>query len=61
MTDNVENLVLEHLRAIRADVARIERKLEDRTQRLGRIELTLACMASAHGHHEEATPSRAFE
>lgn len=41
-TDNVENLVLEHLKRFQAGQDRIERKLDEHTQRLGRIEITLA-------------------
>jgi hypothetical protein len=41
MIDNVENLVLEHLRAIRADMARMERKQDETITRLGRLELAV--------------------
>lgn len=44
MTDNVENLVLEHLRAIRADIARMERKQDETITRLGRLDLALASL-----------------
>jgi chromosome segregation ATPase len=53
MTDNIENLVLEHLKRFQASQDRIERKLDEHTQRLGRIEITLARLASAQGQHEE--------
>ncbi|OQW45352.1 MAG: hypothetical protein A4S12_02960 [Proteobacteria bacterium SG_bin5] len=38
MADNVENLVLEHLKGLRAIVDRIERRLEDHTNRLSNLE-----------------------
>lgn len=42
MSDNVENLMLEHLRAIRADIARMERKQDETITQLGRLELAVA-------------------
>ncbi len=53
MTDNIENLLLEHLKRFQAGQDRIERKLDEHTQRLGRIEITLARLTSAQGQHEE--------
>ncbi len=47
MTDTVENLVLEHLRAIRADIARMERKQDDTITRLGRLELAVSPLSVA--------------
>ena len=38
MTDEVENLVLEHLRAIRADVADVRRDVRDIKTRLSSLE-----------------------
>ncbi len=38
MTDNVENLVLEHLRALRAGQDRIEHKLAEMSNRLTSLE-----------------------
>jgi hypothetical protein len=43
-TDNVESLVLEHLRAIRADIAGVERKQDETITRLGRLELAVASL-----------------
>ena len=53
MTENIENLLLEHLKRFQAGQDRIERKLDEHTQRLGRIEITLARLASVQGQHEE--------
>ena len=38
MTDNVENLMLEHLKRFQATLDRIERTLNDHTARLGNLE-----------------------
>lgn len=54
MTDNVENLVLEHLRAIRGDMARMERKLDETISRLGRLELAVAGLRRDMAHTDEA-------
>lgn len=42
MSDNVEHLLLEHLRSIRSDVSDIKAALKDHTSRFGRIEIALA-------------------
>jgi len=42
MADNIDNLMLEHLKHFQATLDRVERKLGDHTQRLGRIETILA-------------------
>ncbi len=42
MTDDAQNLVLEHLRHIRASADRVEQRLDDITTRLGHIERTVA-------------------
>ncbi|WP_295581023.1 hypothetical protein [uncultured Lamprocystis sp.] len=54
MTENVENLVLEHLRAIRADIARMERKQDETITRLGRLELAVAGLRRDMAHTDEA-------
>jgi septal ring factor EnvC (AmiA/AmiB activator) len=54
MTDNVENLVLEHLRAISADIARMERKQDEVITRLGRLELAVAGLRRDMAHTDEA-------
>jgi len=42
MTDNVENLVLEHLRALRAGQDRIEHKLSELSSRMTSLETTVS-------------------
>lgn len=54
MTDNVENLLLEHLKRFQAGQDRIERKLDEHTQRLGRIETKLASLRGEIAHGDEA-------
>jgi septal ring factor EnvC (AmiA/AmiB activator) len=54
MTDNIENLVLEHLRAIRADIARMERKQDETITRLGRLELAVASLRRDVAHTDES-------
>jgi uncharacterized coiled-coil protein SlyX len=38
MTDNVENLVLEHLKRMQASLDRLERKISDLTSRVANLE-----------------------
>jgi septal ring factor EnvC (AmiA/AmiB activator) len=40
--ENIENLLLEHLKAIRADVALIKSDLKEQTHRLGRLEVSMS-------------------
>lgn len=42
MTDNVENLILEHLRAIRADIDGIKGDVREIKQRLTSLEAAVA-------------------
>jgi chromosome segregation ATPase len=42
MTDNVENLILEHLRAIRADISGIKDDVREIKQRLTSLEAAVA-------------------
>lgn len=42
MSESIENLILEHLKRFQAGQDRIERKLDEHTQRLGRIEMAIA-------------------
>lgn len=44
MTENVENLVLEHLRALREGQARIEHKIDGLTLRVGSLEGQVALL-----------------
>ena len=54
MTHNTENLVLEHLKHFQAGQRRIEYKLDEHTQRLGRIEIALAGLRRDMAHGEES-------
>ena len=38
MTDGVENLILEHLKAIRAELGKLAEKIDTLTQRVGSLE-----------------------
>lgn len=51
MTENVENLILEMLRAVRADVAAMKSELKENTTRLGRIESGVARIARDEGQN----------
>ena len=42
MTDEITNIVLEHLKRFQAGQDRIEKTLQEHTHRLGRIELCIA-------------------
>ncbi|RMH94966.1 hypothetical protein EBB59_01390 [Lysobacter pythonis] len=54
MSNNVENLLLEHLKRFQASQDRIERKIDEHTTRLGRIEITLARLSTTEGQQDEA-------
>ena len=42
MVETVENLILEHLRHLRASADRLDERLTDMTHRVGRLETTVA-------------------
>ncbi len=54
MTDDTTNLVLEHLKRFQAGQDRIEKTLQEHTQRLGRIELSIAGLRRDNAHGEES-------
>ena len=54
MTHNTENLVLEHLKHFQTGQRRIEHKLDEHTQRLGRIEIALAGLRCDMTHGEQS-------
>ena len=54
MTENTENLVLEHLKHFQLGQKRIEHKLDEHTQRLGRIEIAIAGLRRDIAHGEES-------
>jgi len=49
MTDNIENLIIEHLKRFQSTHERIERKLDEHTARLGRIEIALSSILPRYG------------
>lgn len=50
----IENLLLEHLKKFQASQDRIERKLDEHTQRLGRIEMAISGLRRDTAHNEES-------
>lgn len=54
MTENIENLILEHLKRFQSGQDRIERKLDEHTQRLGRIEVMISSLRRDQIHNEES-------
>lgn len=55
MTDTIENLLLEHLKRFQATLERVERKLDDLTDRMGRVEVSVAGHRRELGVAEENT------
>ncbi|PKM06319.1 MAG: hypothetical protein CVV14_13060 [Gammaproteobacteria bacterium HGW-Gammaproteobacteria-4] len=53
MTDNVESLLLEHLKQFQGGLARIERKQDEAVTRLGRLEVAMAGLRRDVAHAEE--------
>ena len=47
MTDDVENLILEHLRAIRADIGGIKDDVRETKQRLTSLEAAVAGLSTS--------------
>lgn len=60
MSNNIENLLLEHLKAIRADIGTIKADLKENTTRLGRIEVSVAGLRRDIAHNEEATAEQSM-
>ena len=53
MGNDVENLILEHLKRFQASQDRIERNQAEHTTRLGRLEMMCAGLRKDFGHSEE--------
>lgn len=53
MAENIENLILEHLKRFQTAQDRIERKIDEHTNRLGRIEITASSVRRDVAHNEE--------
>ena len=50
MVDNVENLILEHLRAMRADISTIKDDMREVKQRLTSLEVSVASLRRDNAH-----------
>jgi hypothetical protein len=57
MRDNVENMLLEHLKRFQATLERIERKQEETINRLGHLEVSVAGLRRDIAHGEEVDAS----
>jgi septal ring factor EnvC (AmiA/AmiB activator) len=53
VTDNINNLLLEHLKAIRADVASLKADLKEAIVRMGRVEVSLSGLRRDMAHADE--------
>ena len=50
MTDNVENLILDHLRGIRVDIGGLKKDMREVKQRLNSIESSIAGLRRDNAH-----------
>lgn len=59
MTENIENLILEHLKRFQAGQDRIDNKLDEVIMRLGQLEVSVASVKGevAHGESNDAALS----
>ena len=55
MTENIENLLLEHLKRFQPGQERIERKLEEVVNRIGHLEGSVAGLRRDFAHSDENT------
>lgn len=53
MTENIENLLLEHMKRFQAGQDRIERKLEEVVSRIGHLEVSVAGLRRDFAHSDE--------
>ena len=53
MTENIENLLLEHMKRFQAGQDRIERKLEGVVSRIGHLKVSVAGLRSDFAHSDE--------
>jgi hypothetical protein len=53
MSENVDNLILEHLKRFQAGQERIERKLEEVIARIGQLEIGFAGLRRDAAHADE--------
>ncbi len=59
MTDQTENLIIEHLKRFHAGQERIEHRLEEIVQRIGHVEMSVASLRKDFAHGEEASAAMA--
>lgn len=57
MAEQIENLLLEHLKRFQVGQERIERKLDDLISRVGHLEIGLAGLRRDFAHADENTAS----
>ncbi|MBE7567567.1 hypothetical protein [Acidithiobacillus sp. HP-11] len=55
MAEEIENIILEHLKRFQVGQDRIERKLEEVVTRLGALEVSVASVRRDIAHNEENT------
>jgi hypothetical protein len=53
MSENIENLILEHLKRFQSSQDRIEKTLEELVYRTGRVEMSIAGIKGEVAHSEE--------
>ena len=53
MTEAIEHLILEYLRAMRGDLTSVKNNVRELTQRVGRVELALAAIQRDLAHNDE--------
>jgi hypothetical protein len=63
MTENVENLILEHLKALRAEMANVREHIDGVLVRLGNLEVAVARIGRdiAHTHSEQVEDRHAMD
>ncbi len=54
MADDIDNIVIEHLRAIRGQLGRMDNQLTDVGQRMTGLERAVASLGTSLAHHGDA-------
>jgi chromosome segregation ATPase len=60
MVADIENLIIEHLKALRAEVASLKAEVKENTLRLGRIEIAVAGTHREIAYTEETTAEQSL-
>lgn len=60
MSEQIENLIIEHLKIIRADMSSMKADMKEMTHRLGRIEVAVAGLRRDIAHNEEANAEQSL-